>query len=251
MAETTSDKFLGGRLILQQPASGYRAGVDPVFLAASVPARSGQRVLDLGCGVGTAMLCLGARVPGLSLTGVELQSDYADLARQNAQANETRATVETDDLFAPQGDWARESFDIVMTNPPYFEADSRTPSPKDARETGLAEVHPLEDWLDTAIRRLSPKGTLAVIQRADRLDALLSGLKGRVGGIEVRPLAARSERPAKLVIVTARKGAKAALILHSHTILHLGDTHTQDGESYRPEVNAVLRDGAPWPWVSV
>ncbi|WP_348656358.1 methyltransferase, partial [uncultured Sulfitobacter sp.] len=69
----TRDAFLGGKLHLWQPRKGYRAGVDPVLLAATVPAQAGQRVLELGCGVGAVSLCLGARVPGLQLTGVEIQ----------------------------------------------------------------------------------------------------------------------------------------------------------------------------------
>ena len=81
--DLSHDAFLGGRLHLWQPKAGYRAGVDPVLLAASVPAKAGQSVLDLGCGVGTAALCLGARVPGLGLVGVERQADYAALAARN------------------------------------------------------------------------------------------------------------------------------------------------------------------------
>jgi tRNA1Val (adenine37-N6)-methyltransferase len=71
--ELTRDGFLGGRLALLQPRDGYRAGTDPVLLAAFVPAREGESVLDLGCGAGTAALCLAARVPVLELHGLELQ----------------------------------------------------------------------------------------------------------------------------------------------------------------------------------
>ncbi|MFO7806744.1 MAG: methyltransferase, partial [Paracoccaceae bacterium] len=72
MSALTQDAFLGGQLYLWQPRrGGYRAGVDPVLLAASVPAQAGETVLELGCGVGAAMLCLHARVKGLQLTGVE------------------------------------------------------------------------------------------------------------------------------------------------------------------------------------
>ena len=81
---TTRDAFLGGKLRLRQPRRGYRAGIDPVLLAASVPARPGQSVLDLGCGAGAAALCLAARVGGLRLAGLERQADYAELARANA-----------------------------------------------------------------------------------------------------------------------------------------------------------------------
>ena len=51
---TTEDLFLDGRLRIRQPANGYRAGADPVFLAAAVPAKPGESVLELGCGAGVA-----------------------------------------------------------------------------------------------------------------------------------------------------------------------------------------------------
>ncbi|MGB0439250.1 MAG: methyltransferase, partial [Paracoccaceae bacterium] len=50
----TCNAFLGGRAQIWQPRDGYRAGIDPVLLAASVPARPGERILDLGCGGGGA-----------------------------------------------------------------------------------------------------------------------------------------------------------------------------------------------------
>ncbi len=59
----SEDALLDGRLRLCQPAAGYRAAIDPVFLAAAVPGEAGSRVLDLGCGVGAAALCLLTRVP--------------------------------------------------------------------------------------------------------------------------------------------------------------------------------------------
>ena len=94
----TRDAFLGGALSVWQPRRGYRAGIDPVLLAAAVPAVAGQSVLELGCGAGVASLCLGRRVPGLVLHGVEIQQDYANLARRNGAENDIGLTVTTADL---------------------------------------------------------------------------------------------------------------------------------------------------------
>ena len=95
--DLTCDAFLGGRLNIWQPAKGYRAGVDPVFLASAVNARSGQHVLELGCGVGVAALAL-ARRCAVRVTGVELQAPYAELARRNARENELEFAVVQGDL---------------------------------------------------------------------------------------------------------------------------------------------------------
>ena len=73
-----------------QPSHTMAPGV-----AASVPARAGQSVLDLGCGVGAVALCLGARVPGLTLTGVERQPDYAALAQRIKQDVQVRYQAQT------------------------------------------------------------------------------------------------------------------------------------------------------------
>ena len=83
----SQDALLGGRVRLYQPTRGYRAAIDPVLLAAAVPATAGSRVLDLGCGVGAAALCLLARVPEARVTGLELQPELAELAERNARLN--------------------------------------------------------------------------------------------------------------------------------------------------------------------
>ncbi|MHC4448298.1 MAG: methyltransferase, partial [Planctomycetota bacterium] len=83
----TRDTLLDGRVRLRQPARGYRAAIDPVLLAAAVPTWGGERILDLGCGVGAAALCLLARVPDVEVTGLELQGPVARLAAANAELN--------------------------------------------------------------------------------------------------------------------------------------------------------------------
>ena len=66
-ADVTEDAFLGGQLRLRQLKSGHRAGHDAMLLAASTPARSGDRVADFGAGVGAAGLAVAKRVVGIDL----------------------------------------------------------------------------------------------------------------------------------------------------------------------------------------
>ncbi|WP_372799798.1 tRNA1(Val) (adenine(37)-N6)-methyltransferase [Paracoccus seriniphilus] len=243
MTETREDGFLGGRLRIAQPARGYRSGADAVMLAAACPAQTGQRVLELGCGAGVASLCLGWRVPGLHLVGLEQQEDFSELARGNGARNGIALRVMTGDLARPPAELKALSFDHVIANPPYFL--SGTPAPLAGRAAARQEVTPLSVWLDAGLRRLRPGGILTLIQRADRLDDLLVGLRGRAGAIAVLPIAARAGRQAGRVLLTAQKGARSPLRLLAPFVMHAGAAHERDGEDLTDIARAVLRDGQP------
>ncbi|MEX1152635.1 tRNA1(Val) (adenine(37)-N6)-methyltransferase, partial [Parvibaculum sp.] len=151
---TTDDGFLGNRLKLLQPEKGYRAGLDAVLLAASVPAREGERALEAGAGVGVASLCLAARVPGLEVAGLELQPDLVRLAERNIERNglSGRVSILEGDIGLSPRDLAAlglepNSFHHVFANPPFHDP-ATSPAPPDA---GKAQAHltlrsDLDDW---------------------------------------------------------------------------------------------------------
>jgi tRNA1Val (adenine37-N6)-methyltransferase len=240
--ELSDDKFLCGRLRLLQPMKGYRAATDPVLLAAACPAVSGESVLDLGCGAGAAALCLGLRVPGLSLAGLELQPDYADLARRNAERNRIPVDVHEGDLTRMPKDLRRD-FDHVIANPPYYLAGG-SPSPVTGRARAMQVGTPLSDWVIAASRRLRPGGWFTLICGTDGLPLVLSAFGSKLGSAAVLPLSAREGRAALRVLVQARKGGRAPFRLLAPFVLHDGAVHDGDRESYVPEANAVLREGA-------
>jgi tRNA1Val (adenine37-N6)-methyltransferase len=240
--QLSDDKFLCGRLRLLQPLKGYRAATDPVLLAAACPAEPGQSVLDLGCGGGAATLCLGLRIPGLALAGLELQAAYADLARRNADRNSISVEVHEGDL-SRMPSALRRDFDHVIANPPYYAAGG-SPSPVAARARAMQVETPLSDWVAAATRRLRPKGWLTLICGADGLPEVLAALAPKLGSTAVLPLAPREGRPALRVIVQARKGGRAPFRLLAPLVIHTGSTHDGDRESYTPAANAILRDGA-------
>ena len=242
--DLTDDGFLGGRLRVLQPRLGYRAATDPVLLAAAVPVRAGQSVLELGCGAGVAALCLLVRVPGVRVAGLERQAGYADLARRNAARNALSLTVEDGDLAAMPPALRAAAFDHVIVNPPYFPPGGGTAARDSGREAALREATPLAAWLDAATRRLIPGGHLTVIHAADRLPDLLAACDGRLGSLTLLPLAPREGRAATRVILQARKGGRGAFRLLAPFVLHLGPAHDGDRDSFTPTARAILRDGA-------
>ncbi len=237
-ADLTDDAFLCGRLQLWQPRRGYRAATDPVLLAASVDAVAGQRVLDLGCGAGAASLCLGARVPGLVLAGLEVQDGYADLARRNAARNGVTMLVVTGDVAAMPRE-LRTDFDHVMANPPYY-APGGTPSPDAGRAAALQVVTPVTTWVAAGLRRLAPGGWLTMILATDLLPAALT----LAPHATVLPLAPRFGRAAPRVILQVRKTGRQPFRLLAPFVIHEGPAHDGDRESYTPAAAAVLREGA-------
>src|SRR3984885_8013428 len=120
----TEDAFLGGQLRLRQPKSGHRAGHDAMLLAAATPARSGDRVVDFGAGVGAAGLAVARRVAGIELALVEIDQGLADLARGNAAANAIAADVIVLDVTSTAAAFAAaglspDGVDVVLMNPPF------------------------------------------------------------------------------------------------------------------------------------
>lgn len=237
-------KLLGGRVTLFQPADGYRAAIDPVLLAAAVPAMAGQAVLELGCGTGAALLCLAARVPGLAVTGLEIQDLAAGLARRSAAESglADRVTVLNGDVSAPPESLRPNSFDHILANPPFWPTARHTPSPSGHKANSHGEgVGDLAGFVQAALRLGKSRGTLTLIYPAERLDHLLSLLSGRFGDIRVLPLWPRAGVPAKRVIVSARRDARGPLSLLPGLVLH------GEAQGYTAPVEAMLRDAAPLP----
>lgn len=245
--DLTQDRFLDGRLIVAQPRAGYRAAMDPVLLAAACGAAPGEAVLELGCGVGVASLCLGWRVRDLRLVGLELQPAYAALARANAAANGIALDVIEGDLTAMPTALRETSFDHVIANPPYFAPASGTAAADPGRETAQREATPLASWIAAGYRRLKPGGWITLIQNADRLPDLLQALAEKGGSISVLPIAPRRARPAGRVIVQARKGARGPFRLLSPLVLHAAADHAADAEDLTIVAQDVLRRGMKLP----
>ncbi len=242
--QLSCDDFLDGKVRIWQPLDGYRAATDPVFLAASIGAKPKQKVLELGCGAGTALLCLAARIPGLSLHGVDVQEAYAELARRNGQENGTALNITCCDIMDMPLELRDQIFDEVLTNPPFFMSNSTANASDSGRDIARREGQIcLEDWIDIGLKRTAPLGHFTLIHKAERLAEIISALHTRAGDITIKPISARASREAGRVIVRARKGARGPLRLLPPLVVHEGDKHHTDGDDYSDEARDILRKG--------
>jgi tRNA1(Val) A37 N6-methylase TrmN6 len=233
----TENTLLGGRVRLLQPRKGFRVAVDAVLLAAAVEAHAGERVLDLGAGVGAVGLCIASRIAGCHILGIELQAELAALAERNAALNGMNERVRTivHDLAEPLPAGI-EAIDHVVTNPPYLAAAVADPSPD--RSKALATVESsagLARWLKVATAALKPAGTLTLIHRSDRLDEIAAHLAQLGwGALEVKALP-----PAARVLVRARRADTPTKRQSPPLVLHRPDG------GYTAEAEAILRHGEP------
>lgn len=231
----STDRFLGGAVVLQQPLTGFRSGLDAVMLAAAAPAKPGETVLELGAGAGAASLCLAKRT-GARVLGLEIDPELVDLARANAAANQLSdaATFAEADILALPPEY-RRPFDHVICNPP-FHGDEGEAAPDPARARALQDGGKLGEWLALGLKRTSSGGSFTTILRADRLGEALAALPER--GISIFPLWPKAGVAAKRVIIQAKQGARAPLAILSGLVLHEADGRNT------PAAEAVLRGGA-------
>ena len=238
--EVTQDSFLGGSLEILQPRKGYRAGMDAVLLGAAIPAEAGQHVLDVGCGVGTAGLCLARRVAGVQVTGIELQPEIHALAIQNAANNglKDRFSFVCGDVTNKGQVLPARYFDHVISNPPYIaEASGRRSFREHADLSKRESDVELTEWIEAMLYWVKERGCITIIHRADRLHEIIDLLNPRVGALRVCPVWPKKGRNANRVVVQGRREAKAGLTLLPGIVVR------DDQDRVTPEMEEIQRLG--------
>lgn len=234
---------LNSRIRLRQIPDGFRTSIDAVLLAAACPAKEGDRLLDLGCGVGSAGLCAIYRVPDSKLTGIDILPDHIALAKENAEINhkDARTTFIAEDIrdYEPSIEGSDKLFDQVICNPPYLEGGAHIQSPKANKQLAIGHGEDdldLKDWIDAAHRNLRSGGGLTIINRADATDKIIREMGRKFGAIEIIPLWPKLSVNAKRVIIRGIKDRKSPATIHTGIVLH-----NADGE-YTTAAHAVLRE---------
>lgn len=237
---------LNGRVRLLQPARGYRAGLDAALLAAACDATAGERVVELGCGVGGALIAAAARRPMAVFLGVERDGAAADLARRNLALNHSdgRVEVRSAELIDGFRSLGQPSFDLAMANPPFFDDPAGLRAPSVAKRGAWMADDGLAAWVGWLLDAARDGGRVLMIHRADRLPDLLAALTTRAGSIQVRPIQPYADEPAKRMLVRATRAGRAPFRLLPPLVLH-----DRSGAKHAPEAEAILRGEADLPWL--
>ena len=223
---TTRDAFYAGRLLLEQPGRGHRAGTDAVLLAAAVPRAFAGLCHDVGAGVGAAGLGIALACARAQVRLIENDPATVRLAQVNIVANglAPRAGVVECDVF--DADLRRRLIpapaDMVVSNPPFHAADRVRCSPHEGRRAAhvLAASRTLADWLLACLDVTAAKGTLIVIHAAAALPEILATFERRLGAITLLPVHPRDGAPASRVLVRGVKGSRAPFTVAAPLVLH-------------------------------
>jgi tRNA1(Val) A37 N6-methylase TrmN6 len=237
--QTTLDGLLNKRVVFEQPAEGYRVAVDTVLLAAAVPALGGDRILDLGCGAGGAMLCAACRMAGLKGLGLEIQKELVVICKRNIDRNAFASGLDVRQgnatTLPPE---LHGAFDHVLMNPPYHDEATHDVSPNVMKRKANATGGDLGEWIASAFKALKPSGTLALIHTARHRDEILKLLAEGFGDLEILPLLPKTNAAPKRLIFRARKSALFAAKECNALILH------DKSGRFTKEAESILREGS-------
>ena len=216
--EYSVDKFLGNKVLLKQSKEGLRATSDSVLVAALVPIKRGESVLDVGAGNGVIGCCLNARIPCV-ITAIETQSDLCSLIQENADLNKAKIEVIQQDIFSKHDSLKGKLFHHVITNPPFYEISKNTRQNPEQRKAYVQNFD-LKKWLEYCLKHLRAKGSFNLIHRPEMLGQILPVLEKKLGNIEIFPIVSKEGEPAKRILVRGILNKNGSLILHSPLIMH-------------------------------
>ncbi len=232
----TEGTLLGGRLRYAQPVEGYRTGLEPVLIAASIPASPGEAVVEAGSGAGAGLLALAARVPGIGGLGLERDPAMARLGCANVAANGLAGLrVIAADITSWRPD---RTYDHAFANPPWHNA-AGTPSPVPGRRAAkVAPAGTLANWAAALAAALRPRGSLSLIlPAADLASGMSALLNAACGEVALYPFWPHYGEAARLILLRGLKGGRGACRVSAGMVLH------EANGSFTAAARAVLEGG--------
>ncbi|MDR1236175.1 MAG: methyltransferase [Holosporaceae bacterium] len=230
----TNDSILSGRIKLLQPKVGYRVAVDPIILAHFINIKPEEKILDVGCGVGTVSLILKSKEKLAQITAIDVDEEMCRICVQNSLLNSLEIEVKNVAIEKIDDDPSLRNrlFDRVVTNPPFLKQKSSRIS--ESKKLANFETIDLCDWIAFCVSKLKNNGILSIIHRASRLDDILQALKDIAGSVVIIPIFPKKGRDANRVVVQAKKSGKSEAKICFGIVAH------NDDGSYSEDMRDIL-----------
>ncbi|MBR5571876.1 MAG: methyltransferase [Oscillospiraceae bacterium] len=209
----------------------FPPSTDSFLLAAYPRLRRSMKVCDLGAGAGLLGVLLLSRRSDMTLTAVERDAHACEYLRRNAEENGFPMQALQCDLRTCHEVLPRQSFDLVITNPPYFAPNSGAVAEGIRGEARTESTASLTDILDAADTLLRYGGELCIVYRTDRLAQLMQEASNR------------HLTPKRLRLVHSTVDAAPSMAL---LICKKGGAH---GLTAEPPLLIKLPDGSESPYV--
>lgn len=234
------DELWPGGPRFRQEEGSFRLSTDSVLLAHFAAGVRAKTVLDLGCGAGVLTVLMHVSHPNAQISGIEIQAASAALCRNNLDENGFDSTgILTGDLREHRSLFSAGAWDLTVSNPPYFAADSGYTAPAESRATARDErTCTLEDLCTAAAYLTRWGGAFCMVHRPERLSEIFCTLTAH--GLEpkrLRTVQHRGNAAPNLVLIEARRGGKPGLTVEAPLIL------TAPGGGDSEEVKKIYRRG--------
>ncbi len=214
MEKLSAESFFNNRIKVAQPENGYRFSMDPFILAAHIRPTGTKELLDVGCGCGIMPLILAYRYPGIKITGIEIQTELYQFARQNSITNNLEKTIRIihNDIKTVRLSDINGKADMIVSNPPYKKKNSGRLNPNNQKAIARHEITlDIDMLLKHSSRLTKEQGKIYIIFPAERLSDLILAMEAyKFSPVYIRFIHIKKNTDAKRVILCAVKNSSRA-----------------------------------------
>ena len=221
-----------------QNKEGFCFGVDAVILSDfAKEIKEGSKVLDLGTGTGIISVLLTAKTKLKKIYGIEIQKEVYEMAKRSVILNELEDKFEVihSDIKSIGNVFEKNSFDAIVSNPPYKKENSGITNIEEKKNISRNETTAnLEDFIKVSKDMLKDKGEMYLVHRPDRIVDILSLMrKYRIEPKKIRLVFGNEEKEPKMILIKGIKGANEFLKFESNLYIY-----NKEGK-YSDEINRI------------
>ena len=230
--ERIDDLQLNNLKIIQRN-DGFCFGIDSVLLSDFAKGiKKNSNVLDLGTGTGILGILLCEKTELKKITGIEVQTDIADMAKRSIKLNnlDEKFDIINDNIKNLDKILKIDSYDYIVTNPPYKKANSGKTNENKVKLISRHEIEAdLSDFIKMSFKLLKDRGTLYMVHRSERLVDIVSEMrKYKMEPKRIRFVYSNSMSESKLILIEAVKNGKSFLKIDKPLYVYKEDGNYTD-----------------------